>query len=256
MAEISDESDDDYVAPTRGAKIPPRSVLQNHTVDVVAGKASDFAMQQSAPKLEDQRSSSLRSSAKMSKDEESIENFGLSLVRSTASATHVEEQNLATKRWLMRPCHPSDPPLLCFVERDKGGFGISQPTFRCYLEGRDGTNHRFLMAARKKAGNKTSYYLVSLEMEPDDRGSDAVLGKIRGNTVGSQYLLTDHGLAPDKTETPSTLRKVVTISIMCGNCLILNYLQELGLVRFEFDSGGPSRIEVMLLKCLLLNSLI
>jgi len=82
------------------------------------------------------------------------------------------------------------------------------------------------MSARKKTTSKTSYYLISMDQEPqDDRGSESVLGKVRGNAVGSQYLITDGGLAPDKAVAPSMLRK------------------ELGLVRFEFDSGGPSRIE-------------
>ena len=34
------------------------------------------------------------------------------------------------KRWLMRPCRPSDPPLKCFVERDKSGFNRLHPVFR------------------------------------------------------------------------------------------------------------------------------
>ena len=37
----------------------------------------------------------------------------------------------------------------------------------------------------KKVGSKTSYYLVSLDSDPqDDRGSEMVLGKVRGNSVG------------------------------------------------------------------------
>ena len=47
---------------------------------------------------------------------------------------------------------------------------------------------------------------------------------MRANGVGSRYMFTDHGLAPDKTESVSFLRK------------------ELGIVDFEFDSGGPSKI--------------
>lgn len=65
------------------------------------------------------------------------------------------------------------------------------------------------MSARKMTVKSTSYYLVSLDHDPtDDRGDESVLGKIRGNAVGSQYLITDAGLPPDKTVTPSMLRKV------------------------------------------------
>eukprot|EP00595_Chromulina_sp_UTEXLB2642_P000070 CAMPEP_0196762128 /NCGR_PEP_ID=MMETSP1095-20130614/1495_1 /TAXON_ID=96789 ORGANISM="Chromulina nebulosa, Strain UTEXLB2642" /NCGR_SAMPLE_ID=MMETSP1095 /ASSEMBLY_ACC=CAM_ASM_000446 /LENGTH=264 /DNA_ID=CAMNT_0042112507 /DNA_START=514 /DNA_END=1308 /DNA_ORIENTATION=+ len=71
----------------------------------------------------------------------------------------------------------------------------------------------------------TSYYLVSMEYEPSDRGSEAVLGKIRGNAVGSEYVVYDHGLSPEKTVAPSLLRK------------------ELALIKYAFDSGGPSQIQ-------------
>jgi tubby and related proteins len=132
------------------------------------------------------------------------------------------------KQWLMRSCRRSDPVMLCQVERDRSGFGLIQQIYRCYLEveGSDGSqSQRFLMSAKKMSGKKTSYYLVSLEDHPEDRGSEMLLGKIRGNAVGSQYLLTDHGIAPDKTVTPSMLRR------------------EYGVMNFAFDSGGPSQIQ-------------
>ena len=44
--------------------------------------------------------------------------------------------------------------------------------------------------------------------------------------IGSQYLFTDHGVAPERSELPSMMRK------------------ELGLVRFSFSSGRPSNINV------------
>ena len=67
----------------------------------------------------------------------------------------------------------------------------------------------FSWLPEKKNGSQTSYYLISLDLDDQkDRGSDSVLGKVRGNSVGSQYLITDSGLAPDKTVAPSMLRKV------------------------------------------------
>jgi hypothetical protein len=82
----------------------------------------------------------------------------------------------------MRPCLPGADPILCYVERDKGGFGTVHPTYRCFQEGGESSG-RFLMAAKKKATSKTSYYLISLDRDPEDRGSETVLGKIRGNAV-------------------------------------------------------------------------
>ena len=165
---------------------------------------------------------------KLTSREEEIENFGIGSGNVQQQATRVQTDQLqVVKRWLFRPCVPGDPPILCYVERHRVGFGAITPnTYKCFLEGSEGQGPRFLMSAKKKTTSKTSYYLLSLDQEPqDDRGSESVLGKVRGNSVGSQYLITDAGLAPDKAVAPSMLRK------------------ELGLIRFEFDSGGPSRIE-------------
>jgi tubby and related proteins len=165
-----------------------------------------------------------RASAKMSKEEEDIENFGTSSSQTTAEAQM--EQLSVTKRWLVRPVSKGErSSMKCFVERERNGFGMST-TYRCYLEGNEGQPARFMMSAKKKTGKQSSYYLISLDMNPsDDRGSETVLGKIRGNTVGSRYIITDHGIAPEKTAAPSMFRK------------------EYAVVGFEFDSGGPSRID-------------
>ena len=138
-----------------------------------------------------------------------------------ASGEIVNPDHYATaKRWLMRTCSRDDPPMLCYIERDRSGFGMVHQIYRCYMEPSEGQAPRFLMAAKKKSGSKTSYYLVSLDSDPDDRGSEAVLGKIRGNAVGSQYLITDSGLAPEKAVAPSMLRKarhfILLVLISCS----------------------------------------
>lgn len=159
----------------------------------------------------------------------SIDDSHLSRMKSRGSLIggipSVDDKFVTTRKWLTRPCPKGEPPLLCYVERVRNLLTM-QTTFRCYMEPTEDQSARFLMAAKKKPGKQASYYLVSMEFNPEDRGSEALLGKIRANTIGSQYIVTDHGLAPDRTQAPSTLRK------------------ELGLVRFQFDSGGPSRMEV------------
>lgn len=165
-----------------------------------------------------------RNGYKMSKEEQEIENFGATTQQSAAEA-QAEQMNI-TKRWLVRPCSRGDRSTMkCYVERERNNFGL-QTVYRCYLEGSEGQPGRFMMSAKKKAAKQTSYYLISLDMDPqDDRGSETVLGKIRGNSVGSRYIITDHGIAPEKTAAPSMFRK------------------EFCVVGFEFDSGGPSRID-------------
>ena len=231
MDELSDDdcdytSNNEYVSNVKVA--PPKSTMCSEIV-------ADDKLGARAP-------------SKLSKEELDIENFGNSYslesrpqpseqlhtqrnsiklplqISTTAQSSLSSEQIEISRNWLLRACHPSDPAIQCYIERDRSGFNMMSPIYRVYLE-QEGLPGRFLMAAKKKITNRTSYYLVSMEKTPDDRGSEAVLGKIRGNQVGSQYSLSDHGLAPDKAAAPSMLRR------------------DLGLLRFAFDSGGPSKID-------------
>ena len=130
-----------------------------------------------------------------------------------------QDRVAATKRWLMRPCSSDEGTLLCYVDRDRPAFGAlgGSCVYRMFLEDSSdrGGGAKFLMAAKKMAGKRTSYYLVSAEMNPDDRGSMYVLGKVRSNNVGSRYYFMDHGLPPDKTVAPSMLRKARHIRYVC-----------------------------------------
>jgi tubby-related protein 1 len=119
--------------------------------------------------------------------------------------------------------------MLFVVERDRGGFARLAPTFRLYRESSvKGQPREFIMAAKKKIVNRTSYYLVSMDPNPDDRGSGSVVGKIRGNAVGSEYSIVDGGLTPGQTTAPSLLRR------------------EHGLIQFDYLQSGPSKISVFI----------
>lgn len=111
----------------------------------------------------------------MSKEDEEIANFG---VQSEIDASQVKAEQISiTKRWLTRPFSKSERNAMkCYVDRERGSFGM-QTIYRCYLESNDPNQAaRFMMAAKKKVANKTSYYLVTVDPNPDDRGSDTVLG--------------------------------------------------------------------------------
>jgi len=234
LAEIADDSDEEESSYTMKshAKPPARFTAAD-------SKGSDYLSSAGAKSVNTHSGGYQKSQPfQMSKQEQEIENFG-SNVNQSASQIQSEQINL-TKRWLSRSCSMSDRNTMkCYVERERSSFGMAT-IYRCYLEpantnsgdgatssapaGSDGA--RFLMAAKKRVVNKTSYYLLSLDPNDfDDRGSESVLGKVRGNAIGSRYLITDHGLAPEKAVAPSMLRK------------------EHGVISFEFDSGGPSRIE-------------
>lgn len=202
MVEISDSDSDDG-----------RQGSDLRSVPAVAAPKSQTKSEQKDRKYSGPTANSHYDS-KMTAQEEEIENFGWNTSKSVQAVTTPQMEQIGVmKRWLMRPCAPGDPPVLCYVERHRVGFGRINPTYRCFLEGSDGQGPRFLMTAKKKNGSQTSYYLISLDMDDqNDRGSESVLGKVRGNSVGSQYLVTDSGLAPDRTVAPSMLRKVSLFS--------------------------------------------
>lgn len=166
MAEVEDSDSDDDAKSSRNTK--------------PTGRAQPL-------KSEAKDSSRNRPQVKMSKEDEEIENFGEARGRATsAPRTSLVDTSPVSRAWLMRPCAPGDPPMLCFVERYKPaltslGGGV---IYRAYLELGDKSRFRFLMSAKKLLNKRTSYYLVSTEQEPgDDRGSDDLLGKVHHSCI-------------------------------------------------------------------------
>lgn len=208
LAEVEDSDEDDYspavnnIAPSRGntwhvgssdkgggyysgssrkSSSPPR----NNRTDAGyfhADSKQDNSKMAAAAKSEPVHR---RPPPKMSKEEQEIQNFGSDALQTPAEIKADQINN--TKRWLMRPCNPADRfAMKCFVERERLNLGL-HVIYRCYVEGTDGSLPRFMMSAKKKMNKQTSYYLLSLDDSPDDdRGSDSVIGKVRGNSVGSK----------------------------------------------------------------------
>lgn len=205
LAEIEDDSDEEnfgYSAPVRKEadyKASSRNVAESKSI------SSQQYSQPGAKGLPGSSSSAGESyqrgpSFQVSKEDEEIARFGVDAPQSAAQVQ--SEQVLMTKRWLMRSCSAGERNTMkCFVERERSTFGM-QTTYRCYLENPSTGNSsadavegsrqgsaaangaRFLMSAKKRVVNKTSYYLISLDPDAsDDRGSESVLGKV-GHDVG------------------------------------------------------------------------
>lgn len=249
MAEIDSDSDEDtnsrrsipsavakqakYADERGSSKASPRrdhSNSDNHTVNsqrIVNQHVADS-------KPTNRASSSSSITHKRTKEEEEIDNFGKvsyqqgSSYNGGGAGNDMYSDISISKRWLSKACSSSETNTVkCFIEREKGTMGWQPTIYRCYLEvqnggdfagGEDGEEERptgrFMMSAKRKIvkKNSSSYYLISVDMDPsDDRGSESVLGKLRGNSVGNHYLITDHGLAPGKTVAPSMLRRYVII---------------------------------------------
>lgn len=209
MAELdedsSDDSDNDY------STIKSQGINSNNKTSAHAEAKNTHLNTASSKVVAPSRADSKVIQRSQDMNEEKIANFGNNsfINVNESKLSYSDTQISEMKKWLNKPCSPSDPPLRCYVERHRMGFLIQQPVYQCYLEGQQNQNTRFLMSAKKKMKSKTSYFLLSLEQDPDenDRGSESMLGKVRGNTVGSQYLITDGGLSLHKAVTPSSLRQ-------------------------------------------------
>jgi hypothetical protein len=199
LAEIGEDSDEEDVMSTPAgrnhgsAKSVPKEVADrksHRAQEVQQASAKSYAGSSSSGSTAYQRGQAFQ----MSKEDEEIARFGIDTAQSAAQM-QTEQVNI-TKRWLMRSCSAGERNTMkCFVERERSTFGM-QTTYRCYLEnptsGGGGSNRtdspqgapssnnaRFLMSAKKRVVNKTSYYLISLDNDAnDDRGSESVLGKV------------------------------------------------------------------------------
>ncbi len=182
LAEIADDSDEEFGQSDTAWKAAPAA----GKVGGSDAKGTSY-QQQSGQQFKQVALSGFTGGYKMSKEEEEIANFG---VQSYEGERQVEAEQLSiTKRWLCRPCSRSERgSMRCYIERDRTGFGL-QTVYRCYLEGaeeniacgattKNAQAARFMMAAKKQVAKKTSYYLVSIDANPEDRGSDSTLGKV------------------------------------------------------------------------------
>jgi tubby-related protein 1 len=90
------------------------------------------------------------------------------------------------------------------------------------------------MCGKKRSGQKTSNYLISMSEDDLRRSSSKYLGKLRANFVGTEFRFYDNGSNPDDVdgddpETSAAAR------------------QELGVVQYESNvmgSRGPRRMQV------------
>lgn len=87
----------------------------------------------------------------------------------------------------------------CFIERNRSGTNALFPLYKLYADHEDGTG-RFVMAARKTHSSTTPHYLFSTSTgdlyKPRVARGRNYLGKLRGNSSTSNYVLYDAGDRP------------------------------------------------------------
>ena len=93
--------------------------------------------------------------------------------------------------------------LQCSIRRDKSGFNRLFPKY--YLQTSEGLN--FLLAGKKRAGNRTSNYMVTMDQKDFNTKSQSFIGKVRSNFLGTEFMIYDAGLNPKrKGANPSNVR--------------------------------------------------
>jgi len=84
--------------------------------------------------------------------------------------------------------------LECTIVRNKSGFNYWNPKYTLILS--DG--ERFLLNGKKRSGNKTSNYLITLDQDGLKKKGKGFLGKLRANFMGTEFAIFDQGENPTK----------------------------------------------------------
>ncbi|KAL7510429.1 hypothetical protein ACHAXN_010623 [Cyclotella atomus] len=143
------------------------------------------------------RQTSSSNASKMSIGESSKEESEQRIIQflnEMESVTELDVDNPAMMRaFLTRPCPKGVGMMRCYIKRNKGIKNKLFPEYRVYLK----ENNAFLMTSKKRMGNATSNYLISMGRNDfDNRQSPNVLGKLRSNFLGTEYTIYDGGRNP------------------------------------------------------------
>ena len=92
-------------------------------------------------------------------------------------------------------------------------------------------SNKFLLNGKKRSGNATSNYMITLDQEKMKKGTQGYLGKVRSNFLGTEFYLYDDGVNPKKERGIERVRR------------------EHGIIEYETNvlgSKGPRRMKVLL----------
>lgn len=94
----------------------------------------------------------------------------------------------------------------CTLRRDKSGFNRFYPEYSVYTS----EGIKYLFSAKKRSGNATSNYSISLNKNDLCSKGDDYYGKVRGNFVGTSFSIFDSGYNPEKPEPGRQPRKTIS----------------------------------------------
>ncbi|CAG9321252.1 unnamed protein product [Blepharisma stoltei] len=121
------------------------------------------------------------------------------------------------KAFVTRPV-PKGITLQCSIKRVNTGIARFYPKYYLYFT----EGWKFLLAAKKRAGNRTANYMLTIDENNFSVKSNAYLGKLRSNFIGNEFVLYDTGKNPKSKGATSA-----------------NVREELGAVLYESNIMGP-----------------
>lgn len=131
--------------------------------------------------------------------------------------------------------------LQCYIEREKGGVLSGMMMKFGYDAGQQFTlytqhENKFLLAGKKRAANKTSNFLISMDSRDLSRESPAFLGKVRSNFVGTEFTIYNDGCNPEGA------KSIVESGDIREELGVINYASNV------LGSRGPRKMKVALPK--------
>jgi tubby and related proteins len=96
----------------------------------------------------------------------------------------------------MMPVPSNIGQIQCTIVRHKSGFNRLWPKYTLHLS--DG--NKFLLTGKKRSGNATSNYMISVDQEKLKKGTKGYLGKLRSNFLGTEFYIYDDGENPKKAK--------------------------------------------------------
>ena len=127
----------------------------------------------------------------------------------------------------MKPLPKEVGILECTITRNKSGFNFWNPKYTLILS----EGERFLLNGKKRGGNKTSNYLITLDQDSLKKKGKGFLGKLRANFMGTEFVIYDQGENPKKAKNESEMRRELASVLYESNVL---------------GSKGPRKMRVMI----------
>ena len=97
------------------------------------------------------------------------------------------------KDMYMKPVPPRIGQIQCTITRHKSGMNRFWPKYTLSLS----ATNQFLLTGKKRAGNTTSNYMISMDQEKVGKNGTGYLGKVRSNFLGTEFSIYDNGANPD-----------------------------------------------------------